>query len=96
MRATAVAVLLFIVNFLGYVFGPLAIGALSDYLTNAHLLALGATLAACHAKTADAAICAAGAAYGLKYAIVIGYLGFVWGAAHFLLAWRTMARDRHV
>lgn len=95
MRATAVAVLLFIVNFLGYVFGPLAIGALSDYLTNTHLLQLGASLAACHAKTAPAAVCAAGAAYGLQYAIIIGYLGFVWGAAHFLLAWRTMARDRH-
>jgi hypothetical protein len=96
MRATAVAVLLFIVNFLGYVFGPLVIGALSDYLTNAHLLQMGASLAACHAKTADPTICAAGAAYGLKYAIIIGYLGFVWGAGHFLLAWRTMARDRHV
>ena len=96
MRATAVAVLLFIVNFLGYVFGPLAIGALSDILANSHLVSAGASLAACRAHTANAAVCAAGSAFGLKYAIIIGYLGFVWAGCHFLLAWRTMARDRHV
>jgi MFS family permease len=96
MRATAVAVLLFIVNFIGYIFGPLAIGALSDFLANTQLLPAGASVAACKAKAANAAVCAAGAAYGLKYAIVIGYLGFVWAGAHFLLAWRTMAKDRYV
>jgi MFS family permease len=96
MRATAVAVLLFIVNFLGYIFGPLAIGALSDALANWRLADAGTSLAACRAQSADAAVCAAGAAFGLQYAIVIGYLGFVWAAVHFLLAWRTMPRDRHV
>ena len=95
MRATAVAVLLFVVNFLGYIFGPLAVGALSDFLANSHLQAMGASLAACRAGTADAAVCAAGSAFGLKYAIVFGYLGFVWAAAHFFMAWRTMPRDQH-
>ena len=50
---TAVAVLLFIVNFLGYIFGPLAIGALSDILANSHLTAAGASLAAVDAAIAD-------------------------------------------
>jgi hypothetical protein len=96
MRATAVAVLLFIVNFLGYIFGPLAIGALSDMLADSHLAEAGLSLAMCRAHTGPAATCAAGSAFGLKWAIIIGYLGFVWAAGHFLLAWRTMAKDRHV
>jgi MFS family permease len=96
MRATAVAVLLFIVNFLGYVFGPLVVGALSDMLANAHLHQAGLSVAACKSGAGDPATCAAGSAFGLKYAIIIGYLGFVWAAGHFLLAWRTMAKDRHV
>ncbi len=95
MRATAVAVLLFIVNFLGYIFGPLAVGALSDFLANSHLQQAGLSLAACRAG-ANAATCADGTAFGLKWAIVIGYLGFVWAAGHFFLAWRTMPKDRHV
>jgi MFS family permease len=95
MRATAVAVLLFIVNFLGYIFGPLAVGALSDFLANSHLQQAGLSLAACRAGTANAAACAAGTAYGLKWAIVFGYLGFIWAAGHFLWAWRTMPKDRH-
>ena len=32
LRATAVAIMLFIVNMIGLGFGPLALGALSDYL----------------------------------------------------------------
>jgi len=96
MRATAVAVLLFIVNFLGYIFGPLVVGALSDFLANTQLHRAGLSVALCKSGAGDKAACAAGAAYGLKYAIVLGYLGFIWAAAHFLAAWRTMPKDRHV
>ncbi|HWA61821.1 MAG TPA: MFS transporter, partial [Caulobacteraceae bacterium] len=41
MRATAVAVLLFIVNIIGLGAGPPAIGALSDFLAGHHLAAAG-------------------------------------------------------
>jgi MFS family permease len=95
MRAVAVAVLLFVVNFLGYIFGPLAVGALSDALANWRLHDSGLTLAACRAAVKPAG-CAAGTAFGLQWAIIIGYLGFIWAAVHFLLAWRTMPKDRHV
>jgi MFS family permease len=96
MRATAVAVLLFIVNIIGLGLGPPAIGALSDLLANVHLQPAGLSVAACKAAaTANAAACAEGSAFGLKYAIVFGYLGFVWAAGHFLWAWRTMPRDIH-
>jgi hypothetical protein len=80
MRATAVAVLLFVVNLLGYGLGPPAIGLLSDTLSG-----LAATRLA---LDADAA-----AAFGLRYAIVIGLLGYLWAAAHFLMAWRPLHRD---
>lgn len=80
MRATAVAVLLFIVNLLGYGLGPPAIGLLSDAL-------------ATYAATSRGLDAEAASAFGLKYAIVIGLLGYLWAAAHFLLAWRTLRRD---
>lgn len=95
VRATATAVLLFIVNLLGYGLGPPVIGALSDFLASTNLQAAGLTLADCGKTIAKAneAACASGSEFGLRWAIFIGLFGYLWAAAHFLLAWKTLRRD---
>jgi hypothetical protein len=94
MRATAVAILLFIVNIIGYGLGPPAIGALSDFLASSQLTPQGLTLAGCRIPAAATTpACAAGTSFGLRWAMILGYLGYLWAAAHFLLAWRTLQRD---
>jgi len=93
LRATATAVLLFIVNLLGYGLGPPVIGALSDWLANINLAEAGLSLQACAAAGSPADICAAGSEFGLRWAIFIGLFGYLWAAVHFLLAWRTLRRD---
>ena len=92
LRATATAVLLFIVNLLGYGLGPPVIGALSDWLATMNLAEVGLSLKACEAG-ADAVACAAGKEFGLRWAIFIGLFGYLWAAIHFLLAWRTLRKD---
>ncbi|OQW58036.1 MAG: hypothetical protein A4S17_12290 [Proteobacteria bacterium HN_bin10] len=98
MRATAVAVLLFIVNLIGYGMGPPVIGALSDFLANGQLAQFGLDTAACAAQGAQADSvsgprCAAGVETGLRWAMMIGVLGYLWAGLHFLLSARTLRRD---
>lgn len=95
MRATSVAILLFVVNLIGYGLGPPVVGALSDYLASTQLSAAGLTVDACAAGVAgpNQATCASASSYGLRWAIIIGFLGYLWAAAHFLLAWRTLRKD---
>lgn len=99
MRATAVAVLLFVVNLIGYAGGPPAIGALSDMIASQQLAPAGLTLADCRAAGAGSAlgegVCASAAAVGLRWAIVLGYSGLLLAAGFFLLSWRTIRRDWH-
>jgi predicted MFS family arabinose efflux permease len=92
MRATAVAVLLFIVNLLGYGLGPPAIGALSDYLASGQLAAAGLTPEICAARVGDAQ-CASGVEIGLRWALMIGVCGYLWAGLHYLLSARTLRRD---
>jgi predicted MFS family arabinose efflux permease len=92
LRATATAVLLFIVNLLGYGLGPPVIGQLSDMLANMKLADVGLSLDLCKAG-ADQIACAAGSEFGLRWAIFIGLFGYLWAGLHFLLAWRTLRRD---
>ena len=93
-RATATAVLLFIVNLLGYGLGPPVIGALSDFLANMHMGTLGVAPALCEgAAAAGNAACVAASEFGLRWAIFIGLFGYLWAGVHFLLAWRTLRRD---
>ncbi|MGE0045814.1 MAG: spinster family MFS transporter [Hyphomonadaceae bacterium] len=96
MRATASALLLFIVNLIGYALGPPIIGALSDWLASANYAnATGAAdyAQACADLAAGAAACSTARAEGLQLAMIIGVLGYAWGGLHFLLAGRTMQRD---
>lgn len=95
VRATATAVLLFIVNLLGYGLGPPVIGALSDFLAGTNLQAAGLMLADC-GKTmleANKGACTVATEFGLRWAIFIGLFGYLWAAAHFLFAWKTLRRD---
>jgi len=92
MRATAVAVLLFVVNLIGYGLGPPTIGALSDFLANTQLEPLGLSTELCVGRTGDAQ-CASGAETGLRWAMMIGVCGYLWAGLHFLLSARTLQRD---
>ena len=92
MRATAVAVLLFIVNLIGYGLGPPVIGALSDFLANGQLALYGLTPDMCASRPGDAQ-CASGIETGLRWAMMIGVLGYLWAGLHFLISARTLQRD---
>lgn len=97
MRATAVAILLFVVNMIGYALGPPFVGWLSDVMANRALApsALNVELCRFPDKLSDAqgALCTAGVAQGLQYAMMIGVLFFLWAAVHYLLCARTLRRD---
>ena len=96
LRATATAVLLFIVNLLGYGLGPPVIGLLSDVLAGMRLGDVGLTMADCAGALAggvNKTACEAGVEFGLRWAIFIGLFGYLWAGVHFLLAWRTLRRD---
>ncbi len=70
MRATAAAILLFIINIIGLGGGPTLFGMLSDALTNNQLAGSGLNVEACKtAVDAAAKTCAGAAALGLKSAV---------------------------
>lgn len=94
MRATATAILLFVVNMIGYGLGPLFVGMVSDAIANGLLQPSGLSLELCRTAT-DAAktTCANSQADGLKYAMMIGVCFFLWAMLHFLLVGRTLKRD---
>ena len=95
MRATSTAVLLLIMNLIGYGLGPPVMGALSDFFANSELTALGLSVAACKADPATAAAaCAPAMAHGLKYAMMCVVSVLFWPALHFWLAGRTLLKDR--
>ena len=99
MRATSVAVTLFIVNLLGYGLGPPLIGILSTFLKSVFLSGndLGMTLETCKVVadlTADAAAtCASANSEGLRWSIIAFCSLYAWAAVHYLLAGRTLMRD---
>jgi len=92
-RATAVAILLLIVNLIGYGLGPPFVGLANDFFANQVLAQNGLTLAQC-ADAANAATCASAQGLGLKYALGTTMIVLGWAALHFLLAGRTVVKDR--
>ena len=79
--------------------GPTAMGYISDFIAT-HLFTLGDFHAMCPggiapkgAQDALVAACHAANADGLRYALASTAITFVWGAIHFLLASRHVARD---
>ena len=99
MRATSVAITLFVVNLLGYGLGPLMIGFLSTFLKSMFLSGadLGLTLEACKDVASlaanEVAACDSANARGLQWSIVIFCCLYGWAALHYLLAGRTLQRD---
>ena len=101
MRASAAAVIFFLINLLGLGFGPLFYGVLIDFLTQRFFAGhgLGDYVALCgrggiqQAPAAIAAACKASIAEGTRWALACASMGFVWGATHFFLASRSISRD---
>lgn len=99
MRATSVALTLFVVNLLGYGLGPPIIGALSTALKSMFISGadLNLTLDLCKAAVGlspeQATACTSADARGLQWSIVIFCCGYGWAAIHYLLAGRTLQRD---
>jgi len=98
MRATSVAVTLFIVNLLGYGLGPPLIGLLSTILNSTFLSGIDSslTLEACRATglaTAAQTACNTANAEGLQWSMIIFKCLYIWAALHFYLGSRTLQRD---
>jgi predicted MFS family arabinose efflux permease len=94
MRATAVAMTLFSCQFFGGVFGPPLLGLLSDSLSSRLYVGPGSYHIHCSAHSALISDCASARGHGLDAALAIWIFGFVWSAAHFFLAARTLQHDR--
>jgi predicted MFS family arabinose efflux permease len=104
VRAMSVAILLFVVNLIGYGIGPPAIGLLADTLTSNFIAAsdfAGQITASCSltdASPSEAAIqtCREARAYGIKWACVTATALFGIAGIFFLLSGRTFVRDLYV
>lgn len=92
MRATAAAVLILVINLIGYGLGPPFLGTVAEYFTAQNLAAGGMSLAACHGV--ETGLCATARADGLKLGMLITVCVLAWPVLHFLLASRTLAKDR--
>lgn len=101
-RALSTAVLMFVVNMVGYGFGPLFIGWLSDLLFAAQVAAMNApdlARSACEGAARAAlepsleTVCAAAHPQSLQRALLITASLYVLGGAFFLLTCRWLRND---
>lgn len=101
-RATSIAVLLFVVNLIGYGVGPPAIGYLADVLSNDFIAssdAAGQITASCSLTDETLsetlrATCLEAKAYGIKYACISAASLFGFAGLFFLLTCRTLVQDQ--
>lgn len=102
-RATATAILLFIINLIGYGLGPLFIGALSDILYNMQAAATPGMEELARSSCKGAAInqlapdqrafCALADASALQNSLVITSVMYALPALFFLLCMKTLQKD---
>lgn len=101
-RATAIAIMLFIVNLFGYGLGPLTVGYLSDVFAASTLAGANLRLDICTGTDAmlmqsvgaeKLHICRSAAAEGLREALKYVTLIFALGGIFYLWCSRTMGRD---
>lgn len=101
-RATAIAIMLFVINLIGYGLGPLSVGILSDQFASGALTGSDLILSACKGKEADLLIsltpqqfkiCGAASAYGLRTALQCVSFVFALAGVLYLLTSRTLAGD---
>ena len=103
MRATAVALLLFVLNLIGLGFGPPFCGWCIDQFARAAFTAQGMTgdflqvckggLAAKGASPEIAAACRSAMAEGTRNGLLSNLLIYAWAGVHYLLAAITLPRD---
>ena len=102
MRATATAVLFFVLNLIALGFGPPFTGLVIDLFTQHQFAAqgLGDFLAMCPGGTAAVgaslelgAACKSAGAVGTRYGMLVTILIYGWAALHYLLGSRTLAAD---
>ena len=101
VRATSVAILLFIVNLIGYGAGPPALGIVADLMSASWIGAndlAGQITASCSLTDASlseelVAACRDARAYGVKWACVVATGLFAFAGLFFLAAGRTFIRD---
>ncbi|HEX4096487.1 MAG TPA: MFS transporter [Caulobacteraceae bacterium] len=86
MRATAAAVVGIMTNLIGAGLAPIIVGKLSDSFTS-HVAAR------CAGAAAAAPSCTAASGEGLRLAFIVFALVYLWAAAHFALAGRTIRKD---
>jgi len=98
MRASAAAILLLSMQLIGGGIGPVFTGYVSDAFARHHFV--GDYAAACPAglppiggRPALAAACRDASAVGLRNALMVVSLFYVWGAFHAFMAARTIRRD---
>lgn len=102
VRAVSTAVMLFVINLIGYGFGPLFIGALSDGLFSFKVADLGAselTRKACEGAARAAlspelqSVCSVAHPESLQDALMLTSLLYAAGGAFFLLTCRWLQKD---
>lgn len=98
MRATAIAILLFVVNLLGYGIGPVFAGALIDFFYAGNLADIAElTLATCKAGEGlvdtQLAQCRDAELSGIRTGLSVVVSLFVLGGLFFLLGMRTVDKD---
>ena len=92
VRATGAAILILIINLIGYGIGPPLLGEAANYFTAQQLAPVGLSLADC--RGVEDGVCAAARAGGLKTALLCVVCILAWPIAHFLLAGRSLLEDR--
>lgn len=99
MRASSTFVFNFILGLVGIGFGPTLVGILSDRLAGG-AFTLGDFVTSCPrgrpltgALNAHLQACADASATGLRHALMLMSLTFVWASIHYYLAARTLRRD---
>lgn len=101
VRATAVAIMLFIANIIGYGAGPAVVGYIADYFTMSQISVtdfagqLSADCSLDPEKTEPVLreACLAAKAHGVRWANAIATLLFAFGGLAYLLAGRTYVKD---
>jgi predicted MFS family arabinose efflux permease len=98
MRATAVAMMLFVINMIGLGLGPLLIGIGSDVFANQHLAAAGIDVAfkvhcAKGAAAAASATCLTASAEGLRQSIILSVAVGTIALWAFWMARKTIVQD---
>jgi MFS family permease len=93
MRASAVAILSLALNLVGMSLGPGATGALSDHFAARAYVSGDYTTHCSGSHAAFDQLCRAASASGIRMALIIIVLFFLWSALHFFLAARHMKRE---